>query len=234
MAGWDVLFTREGRQVDGVAEAELKRLLKSGELRPEDCLRRAGETRWRQVAELKGGAKAAVAAVEEPAPAEAAPVVVATVPSPLPTSSPDDEDDAEVDFGSHAAQEHLDMTPMVDVVLLLLLFFMVTASYSIQKIMTMTKPDPKQEKSRIDVKPDLAKEYVMIQIDEKNQIFVDSEGVRGRSSIKAAVDRAAKEGNKQKAMVIAEGKAFHGTCVRVLDGVREAGITTIVYQVRDD
>ena len=246
MAAWDILFTREGRQQDDVPEVDLKRMLKSGELRPEDCIRRAGEAKWRQVAELKGGAKAAVAAAPaaaaEIARTEPMPVVVATeTPAPAAANdfgpgalSFDDEDELAVDFADHSHQENLDMTPMVDVVLLLLLFFMVTASYATQKILNMTKPDAKQTKgARVNL-ADIAKENVMVEIDRRNQIFIDTEPVKGRESVRNMVARAAKENNKTKAIVVAEGESQHGTSVRVLDGIREAGISQIQYQVKSD
>src|SRR5215207_11045725 len=60
MANWDVLYVGEGRQVDGVDETEVRRMLSEGELNSDDCLRRSGETRWRRVSELRrGGAKQA-------------------------------------------------------------------------------------------------------------------------------------------------------------------------------
>jgi len=58
----------------------------------------------------------------------------------------EDDDDDEEGFGSRADdEEELDLTPMVDVTFLLLIFFMITASFSIQKTLSVPPPDPEKE-----------------------------------------------------------------------------------------
>lgn len=76
------------------------------------------------------------AAVSEPSTA-----AVATVSSDGLDDSDDDDDDAvdQVLPPSNRPEEEMDMTPMVDVTFLLLIFFMVTAAFSLQKSIEMPR-----------------------------------------------------------------------------------------------
>ena len=78
-------------------------------------------------------------------PVEALVAVPATTPHPLHNVSPmlhgddDDDDDGEVLKRGNRPEEEMDMTPMVDVTFLLLIFFMVTAAFSLQKSINMPR-----------------------------------------------------------------------------------------------
>ena len=66
----------------------------------------------------------------------------------------------------------LDMTPMVDVTFLLLIFFMVTASFSLQKSIEVPqqKSDSPSQNANLDVPPEL--ESIEVQIDEYGGFLV--------------------------------------------------------------
>jgi biopolymer transport protein ExbD len=276
VANWDVLIVRESRQINGMEEAELRRMLAAGELHLEDCLRRAGEERWRRVSELKSksqkgseqstGQDDAPAAEEvtladsperpgvadswdevdgrtvalEPqtmAVPEGVPVpATAGPPAPPPVDAPEyhSEHEEQVSFSRKEQVEPLDMTPMVDVVLLLLLFFMVTASYSMQKILEIPKPDPEKKTAARQSRKDIAKEYIIVELDHRNNILVEDEPLRSRS-LNEALKTAATEGNKNKLFLIADGDSFNGKTVEIMDAANEVGLATpIMYSVRTD
>lgn len=246
MANWDVLFVGEGRQVTDIDENELRRMLGEGELQPQDCLRRTGETRWRRVSELRNrGAKpspeerARQNAEEEemqeetsaPPAMKAGAAIVAGAGGAV--HSHDEEDD----ISSWQPQLHvdeLDMTPMVDVVLLLLLFFMVTASYMMQRVIEIPKPNPEKVKASPKTRNELMKEYVMVEIDHRNIFSVEDEPLKG-VALAAAIKRASEETGKRKVFIIAEGECFHGSVVSALDAATEAKVEApILLSVRTD
>ncbi|HVJ80745.1 MAG TPA: biopolymer transporter ExbD, partial [Planctomycetia bacterium] len=230
MAFWDVLLVAAGRQLEGVDEQELRRMLREGELSPEDCLRRAGESRWRRVKDLKDRPSAedkplAAIPVDEEweeapvaaVPAEAArPAAVAqparggrkTAVAAVPLGSggghDDHEDEWEGGHGGHRVEiEPNDMTPMVDVVLLLLMFFMVTASYTMQKILEIPKPNP-ESKPSLSTKQQILKEYLLVEIDDKNKLMIDNDPFTGRDLV-TALRNASKESGKNKMFLLAAG-----------------------------
>ena len=254
MASWDVLIVGEGRQLSEVDEGEIRKMLAEGQLQPEDCLRRSGETRWRRVSELRSrGARAEEQEVREDAERKRAareaeeeeiqeetgapPAMMAggaVVGGPTGTSHTHDEED---DIASWTPQLHvdeLDMTPMVDVVLLLLLFFMVTASYMMQKVIEIPKPNPEKTRATSKTRNELMKEYVIVEIDQKNNFSVEDEPLKG-VALKDAIKRAMTETGKNKMFVIAEGECFHVSIVQALDAAVDANVPPpVLLSVRTD
>jgi biopolymer transport protein ExbD len=66
--------------------------------------------------------------------------------------------------------EEMDMTPMVDVTFLLLIFFMVTAAFSLQKSLEMPAPDPSQPSTQATTLDEIEADpqYVIVRIDQYN------------------------------------------------------------------
>jgi len=246
MANWDVLLVGEGKQLSDVDENELRRMLGQGELQPQDCLRRVGETRWRRVSDLRN--RGAKPSAEERARQEAEEEEVQEVTSAAPAmmagaaivAGPGGAvhgHEEEDDISSWTPQLHvdeLDMTPMVDVVLLLLLFFMVTASYMMQKVIEIPKPNPEKQRATAKTRNELMKEYVMVEIDQRNNFSVEDEPLKG-VALKDAIERAMKETGKLKMFVIAEGDCYHRSIVQALDAATDAKVAPpVLLSVRTD
>jgi biopolymer transport protein ExbD len=246
MANWDVLLVGEGKQLNDVGEEEVRRMLGQGELQPQDCLRRTGETRWRRVSDLRNkGAKTSPEerarrdAEEEEMQEEnsAAPPMMAGAAIVAGAGGAVHSHDEEDDITSWTPQLHvdeLDMTPMVDVVLLLLLFFMVTASYMMQRVIEIPKPNPEKTRATTKTRNELMKEYVIVEIDQRNNFSVEDEPLKG-VPLKDAIMRAMTESGKQKAFIIAEGECFHGSIVQALDAATDAKVPPpVLLSVRED
>ena len=257
MAKWDILIVREGRHQYGVEEADVRRMLSDGTLQVEDCLRRAGEERWRRVAELKDKNKQATGAVVAPAAAPVergdgdswdaipdengaaapprAPRAKAAAAMPPRRDEPNvdhDDDDEGVYLGRKTEIEPLDMTPMVDVVLLLLLFFMVTASYSMQKSIEIPTPSEKKT-TTTQSKADLKREYIFCEILGDNSVLVDDDPIGGLKPVDA-IRRCSDETKKNKVIVVADGDSTNEYAVRVIDAARAAGMESILYAVKSE
>ncbi|MEL6105449.1 MAG: biopolymer transporter ExbD [Planctomycetota bacterium] len=131
------------------------------------------------VPELDGGTPPPLPpASDEPVEVEtvkAAPVAVAPVvqPSPAATLPPDDDDDDDLDgfVRKQRDEDELDMTPMVDVTFLLLIFFMVTAAFSLQKSIKMPKQQTELPSSQ-EVEEQEEVDTTEIQIDEFGSFLV--------------------------------------------------------------
>ena len=83
------------------------------------------------------------------------------------------EEPATVGKKEKIPEDDLDMTPMVDVTFLLLIFFMVTASFSLQKSIEQPPPET-DEPSDIVQEEDPDKDYVTVLIDQNNTFYVTS------------------------------------------------------------
>lgn len=132
-------------------------------------------------------------------PEEAIPVAVVSPPQPQwPDEEPEDDDESfsvrkpDTDF------EEMDLTPMVDVTFLLLIFFMITASFSIVKVLQFPPPDPEKEGVSQNVQQieDLQKNSIIVEVDENNQITVDGDPISDRSKLIGALrERTSQEKN---------------------------------------
>ena len=71
-------------------------------------------------------------------------------------------------------EDEIDMTPMVDVTFLLLIFFMVTAAFSLQKSLEMPTSDPSQPSTQARTLDEIENDpqYVIVRIDEYNTFRV--------------------------------------------------------------
>ncbi len=122
----------------------------------------------------------------------------------------------------------LDMTPMVDVVFLLLIFFMITASFSLQKSMETEAPEEDNEgfaqMPRIE---DLADESVIVEIDDNDAIFVDDEPVGGLGELQDVLSRKMSVEQKREMIIEPHYQAKHGTVVAVTDAGIEVGMQRI-------
>ena len=132
---------------------------------------------------------AAVAAPVPAAPAEqkqAAPAAPSSAASPGPGAKTDPAD-ASRGYASPVAftmkereQDDLDMTPMVDVTFLLLIFFMITAAFSLQKAFETPAPDesePSTQSRPLDELEDDPK-FVVVRIDQYNTFHVSGAACR--------------------------------------------------------
>lgn len=128
-----------------------------------------------------------------------------------------------------AEMEEMDLTPMVDVVFQLLIFFMVTASFSMQK--SISAPTPEQNKKGVarslQTPEDMQEVAVVVRIDNRNGVTVDDEPVGDLSDLPDVLrDRMRKE-QKSEMVVFADGDAQHRAVVTVIDAANAVGMQRI-------
>lgn len=149
-------------------------------------------------------------------------------PNPWLQDDEDDEDDFQL-ASSPLEESGLDMTPMVDVTFLLLIFFMITASFSMQKSLETAPPEPDEDGvSQSVVIEELEEDSVIVAIDEEDQIRVDDVPVSGIRELTDALAAKVSAEGKTEMLIEAHAKATHGTVVAVTD----AGIEVHMQRIR--
>jgi biopolymer transport protein ExbD len=129
------------------------------------------------------------------------------------------------------AKDEADMTSMVDVTFLLLVFFMITASFSVTKALITQPPSAEEGAASAAPSPmtmdELAEASVIVEIGADDSIRVDDVPVAGPVELGDIL--AAKIGNEKKTeMVIeAEYRATHGMVVAVTDVAMQAGMQRV-------
>lgn len=140
-------------------------------------------------------------------------------------------------------RDEMDMTPMVDVTFLLLIFFMITAAFALQKSLAVPPVDDDQAAPMQTVE-DLEKDSIVVRVDGDNVYWIGcpmwSEEQRAPSmtDMRAKV-REAREGNGQtkgpsKMLVQANGDATNERVVAALDAGSAVGMEDIRLMTYED
>ncbi len=116
-------------------------------------------------------------------------------------------------------ESEVNLTPMLDVVFIMLIFFIVTASFVKESGMDINRPDAatavKKERGNI-----------LVAITPSGQIWIDRRQVDVRS-VRANIERLHAE-NPQGAVVIqADRDSKNGLLVEVMDAAKLAGVESI-------
>jgi biopolymer transport protein ExbD len=120
----------------------------------------------------------------------------------------------------------IDMTPMVDTTFLLLLFFMITAAFSLQKSLQVPTPKPEEPSTTVVQRdPSDDPDTVTVHVDENNSYRVVTTDVDVEApSIHELVIRLreARDGNRSgrkptKLLVVANEEAMHDRVVAAMD-----------------
>lgn len=169
-------------------------------------------------------AEAEASGASAPPAREAAPVRFAAPARPRDDDDEEaDDDDAPLLRGFDRESDEMDLTPMVDCVFLLLIFFMITASFSIQKTIEVPPPDPEKKGAAqsFQTLDDLERTSVIVQIDERNTIFVDDVPLGDPNALADTLRDKMYTEQKNELVVEAHARAFHETVVAVVDAANE-------------
>lgn len=124
----------------------------------------------------------------------------------------------------------LDMTPMVDVTFLLLIFFMVTAAFSLQKSITMPREQSEAPSTNQQDEPEEEIDLVTVQIDEFNSFTVlaaDWEReVPGKQNLIRALKEAKPESEARLKIEVHEDAVIEAV-VDAMDAGAEVGFSEI-------
>ncbi|HEX7047560.1 MAG TPA: biopolymer transporter ExbD [Gammaproteobacteria bacterium] len=121
----------------------------------------------------------------------------------------------------HSADEaDIDMTPMLDIVFIMLIFFIVTTSFVKEIGIDVNRPTnaPPQTKQESQV--------VLIEVLENGTVRMDGRTIDVRA-VQANVERARAEKPDATVVVAAHGASNAGILVRVIDQARLAGATNV-------
>ena len=144
------------------------------------------------------------------------------------------------------AQPEMDMTPMVDVTFLLLIFFMVTAAFTMQKSFEIPTPKMDQPSTQTKTIDDFEEDpdYVLVRIDEYNTFYVLASSWDEERECPGEQDlivnlRAASRGDDgtgaHKLLVMAHGDASHERVVMAMDAGTAIGMEDVkLVTVEDD
>lgn len=120
----------------------------------------------------------------------------------------------------HSAKAaNVNLTPLIDMVFILLIFFLVTASFTKEAGIEVDRPSAqtavRQEASNL-----------VIAIDKNNEIWVENRNIDIRT-IRAYVEQQQAQNPEGSVIILADKDSRAGMTVDVLDQVRLAGVTNV-------
>lgn len=110
----------------------------------------------------------------------------------------------------------IDMTPMLDVVFIMLIFFIVTASFVKEAGIDVNRPD-----AATAVKKDRAN--ILIAISDKGEIWINKRRIDERA-VQANIERLRAENPQGSVVIQADKKATTDVLIKVMDASRSAGV----------
>jgi biopolymer transport protein ExbD len=119
-----------------------------------------------------------------------------------------------------ADESEVDLTPMLDVVFIMLIFFIVTASFIKEVGLDLSRPDGGATKSLQE------NENIFIEITNDGVIKVDRRAVDIRA-VRPNIERLHAERPNGSVVIAPSGASFNGLLVEVMDQARLAGVTKI-------
>ncbi|MBQ16127.1 MAG: hypothetical protein CMJ65_03275 [Planctomycetaceae bacterium] len=113
----------------------------------------------------------------------------------------------------------MDLTPMVDVTFLLLIFFMITASFSLQKAISFPPPNADEQGAAAEPKEleDFQDQSVIVEIHEDNSISIDYDKIPLDADLPELLKQKMVSDGKTEMLIDAHERAMHETVVRVVD-----------------
>lgn len=113
----------------------------------------------------------------------------------------------------------IDMTPMLDIVFIMLIFFIVTTSFVKEAGIDVNRPKAAQASKKKSAN-------IFIAVRENGEIWMDKRAV-DVERVAANIERLLAEQPTDMVIIQADKEAKHGIVVKVMDQIKEAGIDKI-------
>ncbi len=116
-------------------------------------------------------------------------------------------------------ESDVNLTPMLDVVFIMLIFFIVTASFVKEAGIDVTRPPAATAERK-------ERGNILIAITENDQIWVDRRQVDPRA-LRANIERLHAENPQGSVVIQADQNSKNGLLVQVMDAARLAGVNSV-------
>lgn len=128
-------------------------------------------------------------------------------------------------FQSQSEEQDVNVTPLLDIVFIMLIFFIVTSTFVKEPGIEVDRPDAVTAQEQR-----LAKIIVAISADD--EIWINKELVE-LEEVRIAVEALHRENPKGTAVVQADSKSRSRLLVEVVNQIRDAGVTQVAVSTKD-
>ncbi len=127
--------------------------------------------------------------------------------------------------GRRREQEEVDvdMTPMLDIVFILLIFFIVTAVFVQERSISLVPPPPS------DNEPEKSNPVILIQVNDRDVIFVNDQ-LTDLRRVGPAIERFRADKGDSAILIVPDDEASHGVIITVFEAARNTGAPTMIQR----
>ncbi|MDH5436693.1 MAG: biopolymer transporter ExbD [Gammaproteobacteria bacterium] len=127
-------------------------------------------------------------------------------------------------------EPEVNLTSLIDVVFLLLIFFMVSTTFTRESDITIDLPQSSNKQMTDDIKP------LELVIDQRGLYFINDKKVTSSSAdmLKRALKKVTGDMKDPRLVIRADGKAPHQSVITAMDAARQMGIVKITFATRQE
>tara|TARA_R110002124_G_C8593566_1_gene483584 strand:+ start:137 stop:547 length:411 start_codon:yes stop_codon:yes gene_type:complete len=122
-------------------------------------------------------------------------------------------------LGAEKEDAEIDLTPMLDVVFIMLIFFIVTASFIKEPGVDVTRPDATTYQSMQDAS-------ILVAISADDKIWIDKDEVEP-SAVRSVIQRLHDENPKGSLVIQADEDSTNEFLVVVMEAAKAAGVANV-------
>ena len=122
-------------------------------------------------------------------------------------------------------ESSVDLTPMLDVVFILLIFFIVTTSFVKESGIDVSRPSAKTARKK-------QRASILVAISQSGEIWIQKRRVDIRS-VRANIERLHAESPEGTVVIQADKRSETGVLVDVMDQIRLAGVESIAVSANE-
>jgi biopolymer transport protein ExbD len=126
---------------------------------------------------------------------------------------------------AHTDDAEINITPMLDIVFIMLIFFIVTTSFTKETGATIVKPEAEQAVA-------LRNGTILVGIKSNDDIWMSKRLIEIRE-VRSMVEQAKAENPKGSVVIVADKDSRIGTVTQVMDQVKLAGVEGIAISAEN-
>lgn len=116
-------------------------------------------------------------------------------------------------------QSNVDMTPLIDVVFILLIFFILSASFQQQNQIKVERPNSQ-------ITDTISSISVTVSVDQQGQIWLDNQAVEV-AMLTSRIKQKVAQANNVSVVIDVDKSVDSGRLIQVIDKVRIAGVNNV-------
>jgi biopolymer transport protein ExbD len=129
-------------------------------------------------------------------------------------------------LGGEEEENEINLTPMLDVVFIMLIFFIVTASFIKEAGIDVDRPDAPSADSQDDA-------AILIAISANDEIWIDRRETEP-NAVRGMIERLHAENPKGSIVIQADEESTHEKLVIVMEAAKQAGVTNVAIAALND